>query len=75
MRRPGSAGAWGRHEPTRTRDHDGRVLAFRCLRWIAQLGGFLGRKCDGEPDVKVPWRGFRILQVVVEDWRIFNPDP
>lgn len=45
------------------------------VRWIAQLGGFLGRKRDGEPGVKVLWRGFRILQVVVEDWRIFNPDP
>lgn len=27
------------------------------IRWIAQLGGFLGRKADGEPGVKVLWRG------------------
>jgi hypothetical protein len=26
-----------------------------CVRWIAQLGGFLGRKGDGEPGVKTIW--------------------
>jgi hypothetical protein len=25
---------------------------------IAMLGGFLGRKCDGEPGVKTLWLGF-----------------
>ena len=25
--------------------------------WIARLGGFLGRKGDGSPGVKVLWRG------------------
>lgn len=28
------------------------------VRWIANLGGFLGRKGDGHPGVKVLWRGF-----------------
>lgn len=28
------------------------------VRWIAQLGGFLGRTCDGEPGVTVVWRGW-----------------
>ena len=27
------------------------------VRWIGQLGGFLARKGDGEPGVKVLWRG------------------
>ena len=27
------------------------------IRLIAQLGGFLGRKNDGEPGVKTIWRG------------------
>ena len=31
------------------------------VRWIAQLGGFLGRKADGEPGVKTIWRGLRRL--------------
>ncbi len=38
------------------------------VRWIARLGGFLGRKSDGEPGVKVLWRGFRRLTDIAEDW-------
>lgn len=33
--------------------------------WLAQMGGFLGRKGDGEPGVKVLWRGLTRLQDVV----------
>jgi len=44
------------------------------VRWIAQLGGFLGRKGDGEPGVKVLWRGFRRLTDIAEDWLLFRPD-
>lgn len=29
------------------------------LRLIAQLGGFLGRKGDGEPGVKTIWLGLQ----------------
>lgn len=32
------------------------------VRWIAQLGGFLGRKGDGEPGVKTLWRGWQRLE-------------
>ena len=35
------------------------------VRWIARLGGFLGRKHDGEPGVKVLWRGLQALQAMV----------
>ncbi|NET69443.1 MAG: IS4 family transposase [Moorea sp. SIO1G6] len=38
------------------------------VRWIAQLGGFLGRKGDGEPGVKVLWRGLRRLDDISETW-------
>ena len=31
-------------------------------RWVAQLGGFLARRGDGEPGVKVLWRGWQRLQ-------------
>ena len=44
----------------------------QALRWIAQLGGFLGRKSDGEPGVKVLWRGWRRLFDIVQSWLIFN---
>lgn len=31
------------------------------VRRIAMLGGFLGRKCDGDPGVQALWTGFRRL--------------
>jgi hypothetical protein len=34
--------------------------------WIANLGGFLGRKSDGQPGVKVLWRGWRRLFDITE---------
>lgn len=33
------------------------------LRWLAQIGGFLGRKGDGDPGVKVLWRGLQQLEL------------
>lgn len=36
--------------------------------WIAQLGGFLGRKGDGEPGVKVLWRGLSRLNDLSRTW-------
>lgn len=43
------------------------------VRMIAQLGGFLGRKGDGEPGVKVLWRGWTRLQDIADTWRLFHP--
>lgn len=40
--------------------------------WIAKLGGFLGRKGDGQPGVKVLWRGFRRLQDLTTMWELFH---
>ncbi|MGH3614110.1 MAG: IS4 family transposase [Pseudonocardia sp.] len=34
--------------------------------WIAQLGGFLARKGDGEPGLKTLWRGIRVLHHLLE---------
>ena len=33
---------------------------------IAKLGGFLGRKSDGDPGVKVMWRGLTKFQIILE---------
>jgi hypothetical protein len=44
----------------------------QCLRWIAKLGGFLGRKGDGEPGVKTIWRGFRRLDDIAQTWLILH---
>jgi len=38
------------------------------VRMIAQLGGFLGRKCDGEPGPKTLWRGLRRLHDLAQGW-------
>ena len=39
------------------------------VRQIARLGGFLGRRSDGEPGVKVLWRGLRRLDDFVLAYR------
>jgi len=38
------------------------------VRMIAQLGGFLGRKCDGEPGPQTLWRGLRRLHDLGQGW-------
>jgi hypothetical protein len=43
------------------------------VRWIAQLGGFLGRKGDGEPGVTVLWKGWQRLVDLAHMYRIMRP--
>ncbi|MGB3691761.1 MAG: IS4 family transposase, partial [Spirulinaceae cyanobacterium] len=40
----------------------------QCVKWIAQLGGFLGRKGDGEPGVKTLWLGLQRLKDITSTW-------
>ncbi|HVA89992.1 MAG TPA: IS4 family transposase, partial [Chloroflexota bacterium] len=40
------------------------------VRWVARLGGFLARRRDGEPGVKVLWRGLRNLHYLVKGWHL-----
>ena len=42
----------------------------QAVRWIAQLGGFLGRKSDGEPGITVIWRGWQRLQDLTATWEV-----
>jgi hypothetical protein len=42
------------------------------VRWIAQLGGFLGRKGDGEPGVKTIWQGLRRLHDIAQTWLLVS---
>jgi hypothetical protein len=42
-------------------------------RWIAQLGGFLARKSDGEPGIITVWRGWQRLTTLAEQWLILHP--
>lgn len=45
----------------------------QAVRWLAHLGGFLGRKGDGDPGVKVLWRGWTRLQDIVQTYSLFSP--
>jgi hypothetical protein len=72
-------------------DHEWRaLLAFKrpgqplpaqppCLREItrltAELGGFLGRKGDGEPGSTTLWRGLQRLQDIAAAWLLFTEQP
>lgn len=38
----------------------------QAMLWIAQLGGFLARKGDGEPGLKTLWRGLTKLHTLIE---------
>ena len=42
--------------------------------WIAKLGGFLGRKSDGNPGVTVIWRGWQRLRDIADTFSIFHDD-
>jgi hypothetical protein len=44
----------------------------QAVRWIAQLGGFLGRTSDGEPGVTTLWRGWQRLQDIASTWYLVN---
>jgi hypothetical protein len=43
----------------------------QAVRWIAMLGGFLGRKGDGEPGATVLWRGFQHLTDLTDMYQVF----
>lgn len=44
------------------------------VRWIARLGGFLGRTHDGHPGVKTIWRGLRRLHDIANTWKLLHPE-
>jgi len=47
----------------------------QAVLWIARLGGFLNRKSDASPGVKVLWRGWRRLQDIADTWLLTHPPP
>ena len=42
----------------------------QAVRWIAQLGGFLARKSDGEPGTTTLWRGLHELEAMTKMWEL-----
>lgn len=45
----------------------------QAIRWIAKLGGFLGRKGDGEPGIKSLWQGLQRLFDMTIMYRALRP--
>ncbi len=45
----------------------------QAVLWIAQLGGFLGRKHDGYPGITVIWRGWQRLADISDLWLLLKP--
>ena len=42
----------------------------KAIRMVASLGGFLGRKCDGEPGTQTLWLGLQRVDDITEMWKI-----
>ena len=45
------------------------------LRMVASLGGFLGRKCDGEPGTQTLWLGLQRLDDLAAMYRVLRTKP
>jgi hypothetical protein len=43
------------------------------VRWLGMLGGFLARNGDGEPGVKVLWRGMIALHFMIAGFLLAHP--
>jgi len=46
----------------------------QAVRWLAALGGFLGRKCDGDPGNTTVWRGLDRLSAMVQGYLLALED-
>ncbi len=56
------------HQRTTVPKHSPSVQ--QAVRWIAQLGGFLARKSDGEPGTTTLWRGLQQLEAITKMWEL-----
>lgn len=45
------------------------------IRMVGHLGGFLGRKSDGNPGVRVLWKGMARLYDIANMWLLFTQPP
>jgi len=60
------------HVHQRTRPPTSPPSVRQAVRWIAQLGGFMARKGDGEPGPITLWRGLHRLNDLTGMWRLFQ---
>lgn len=42
------------------------------IKMVASLGGFLGRKCDGDPGTKSLWLGLQRLDDITDIWKVMS---
>jgi hypothetical protein len=63
---------WCAHHQTTTLPDTLPTLAL-AVRWIARLGGFLGRTGDGAPGVTVLWRGLQRLDDLTAMFTLLHP--
>jgi hypothetical protein len=47
----------------------------QAVRWMARMGGFLGRKSDGEPGWLTIWRGYLVLCAMVDGYLLARGEP
>jgi hypothetical protein len=60
-----------KHKTTSLPEHPPNLQT--AVLWIAKLGGFLGRAHDGNPGLKVLWKGLRRLEDLTTMWEILHP--
>lgn len=48
------------------------MTVYEFFRELAKLGGFLGRKGDGEPGWQTVWRGFQRLQSILDAMKLLH---
>jgi len=61
---------WARIHNARLPEGQGPPTMREAVRMIGRLGGHLGRKCDGLPGVRSLWKGWYVLQLLVEGYHI-----
>jgi hypothetical protein len=61
------------HRLTKHRGRSFTVADF--VRGVAKLGGFVGRKCDGQPGVRALWRGYQRWQDILIGFALQHPTP
>ena len=63
---------WARIHNARLPEGEEPPTMREAVRMIGRLGGHLGRKCDGLPGVRSLWKGWYVLQLLVEGYHIKN---
>jgi hypothetical protein len=51
-----------------------RLTLREAMHTMAKLGGFIGRKGDGDPGIRTLWQGYRELQLILLGMRLAKAD-